>query len=97
MCSQVHGFTWWTMVEAHHIWPKALYPTKAYDPDNGITLCRRCHRKVVHHNWHGQSWRKFVVLWATSYMRRKAIRQWGRDWRTGRITIRQLRKQRKAA
>lgn len=34
--------------EAHHIRAKYHYPEKAYNLDNGITLCWRCHRQVVH-------------------------------------------------
>lgn len=30
----------------HHIRPYAKYPTLRTDPNNGITLCRKCHAKV---------------------------------------------------
>jgi 5-methylcytosine-specific restriction endonuclease McrA len=33
-------------VQAHHIKRWADYPLLRYDLKNGITLCRRCHRKV---------------------------------------------------
>lgn len=33
-------------LEAHHILPKALYPKKIYDVNNGLTLCRKCHKKT---------------------------------------------------
>ncbi len=32
-------------MDAHHIWPFAEYPAKRYDLDNGVTLCRPCHRR----------------------------------------------------
>ena len=34
--------------EAHHIKVKVVHPEFAYDLDNGVTLCWRCHRDVVH-------------------------------------------------
>lgn len=34
--------------EAHHIRAKFHYPKLALDLDNGVTLCWRCHRAVVH-------------------------------------------------
>lgn len=32
---------------AHHIYPKAKYPDKVLDVDNGITLCNLCHHKTI--------------------------------------------------
>ena len=32
-------------LEAHHIYPKSLYPKRKYDLDNGVALCRNCHRE----------------------------------------------------
>lgn len=31
-------------VTAHHIFGKKQYPELRYEVENGITLCRRCHR-----------------------------------------------------
>lgn len=35
-------------LEAHHVVPKAQVPSKKYDVDNGILLCRDCHRSGEH-------------------------------------------------
>jgi hypothetical protein len=52
-------------LNAHHIYPKAIYPSIALEPANGITLCARCHRGCVHaentFNDHG-NWRRFVPM-----------------------------------
>jgi len=39
--------------DAHHIMPKAKFPQYAYDLDNGITLCKECHR--YEHKHYGRS------------------------------------------
>ena len=33
-------------IEVHHIVPYAKDPDIRFDPDNGIVLCKECHRKV---------------------------------------------------
>lgn len=38
-------------LEAHHIYPKSKYPRKAYLLNNGVTLCKGCHREK-HDSYH---------------------------------------------
>ena len=33
-------------VLAHHIKPKEQFPDLAFDVNNGVTLCRKCHHKI---------------------------------------------------
>jgi len=40
-------------VQAHHFYPKGLYPALRYDLDNGIPICLRCH--FLHHTRHDPS------------------------------------------
>jgi len=42
---QICGYKGHDLV-AHHILPFSEYPELRFDPDNGITLCRRCHKKL---------------------------------------------------
>lgn len=35
----------------HHLKPKSLYPKLIFDLDNGITLCRECHKKTDTYGW----------------------------------------------
>lgn len=35
----------------HHIFPVAIYPQIALEPENGVTLCQDCHNLA--HNWGG--------------------------------------------
>lgn len=37
-------------LDAHHIHPIRTHPEKAYDIDNLITLCKKCHDKKVSRN-----------------------------------------------
>ncbi len=59
--------------EAHHVKPKGnpKYAHLAYDLNNGITLCWRCHRDVVHSTWHTF---KIYLHAFVSYMRRKVVK-----------------------
>lgn len=60
MCQREHKATKERRCEAHHIWPKAKYPALALDYRNGICLCQRCHRQVVHKTW--ENWDIFVDM-----------------------------------
>lgn len=53
-------------VESHHIMPKALYPHLAFDLANGVCLCVRCHKGVVHAEKMRDegNWIKFVPMFA---------------------------------
>lgn len=58
--------------EAHHIWPKAVFPELAYELRNGICLCFSCHRAVVHNKW--LLWRQYVQMFTNIAARRRAAR-----------------------
>lgn len=38
-------------LNAHHIKPVAMFPELAYEVDNGITLCDKCHKKEHKHKF----------------------------------------------
>lgn len=59
MCRRPHYVS---ALQAHHIYPKSLYPDIALQLQNGVMLCLGCHQAVVHasdsfrdietiHNW----------------------------------------------
>ena len=52
------------LLEAHHVYPKGKYPDLRLVPENGLTLCRGCHRK-----WHASS-RAWRVWWETVWYER---------------------------
>ncbi len=35
-----------TQLEAHHIYPKSIHPTLAYEKSNGVCLCKKHHKKL---------------------------------------------------
>lgn len=49
-CQVCHGKE--KVMHVHHIRPFSKYPESRYDPDNGMTLCPKCHLDI-----HGGSWR----------------------------------------
>lgn len=64
-------------LNAHHIYPKANYKyiRKAYELDNGISLCWRCHRKLVHTSF--GSCYKYVAMFRNR-MRSKVIKKFNK-------------------
>ena len=46
--------------QAHHIYPKSIYPDRAYDLDNGACVCSSCHHPIVHST--NNSWKKFTYF-----------------------------------
>lgn len=75
MCENKHKIK---EMNSHHVYPKAdpRYAHKAYNLDNGITLCWRCHREIVHTSW--TNWRKFTSIFRNK-MRRKAIKTFNKE------------------
>ena len=65
-------------MNAHHIYPKANYKNfkKIYRLDNGITLCWRCHRELVHNNL--SSHVKFIAMFRNR-MRNRAMNSFNRE------------------
>ena len=68
-------------LESHHIYPKSLYPAKELELSNGICLCLKCHRGVVHSENtfnDGGNWKKFVLMfrWLVSL---KSARQFNQE------------------
>ncbi len=49
--------------QAHHIFPKAVYPQLAYQLWNSICLCTACHLGVIHSSPENES-RMRVLFWA---------------------------------
>jgi len=74
-------------LESHHIWPKAFYPSLALELANGIALCFRCHRSVVHAEQFVDydNWRKFLTMFA-KLMDEDRIQQFN-DTEQARITL----------
>jgi hypothetical protein len=62
--------------DAHHIYPKADYPEKAYDLDNGVAICKDCHYPIVHTS--DKSWRKWTCAFKR-WVNRKAHKAFQRN------------------
>ena len=64
-------------LNAHHIYPKRNpeYSHRVYNLDNGISLCWRCHRELVHSSW--GSWHKYVAMFRNR-MRNKITKKFNR-------------------
>lgn len=59
-------------MQVHHVWPKSLYPDKAYDLDNGIVLCGSCHNGIVHSEnafKDERNWERFVPMFDANLSR----------------------------
>ena len=61
-------------LHAHHIYPKhyTRYHKKAYILLNGISLCSRCHKRVVHTS--NRNWKRFTGMFR-QYQNRKLIKE----------------------
>jgi 5-methylcytosine-specific restriction endonuclease McrA len=46
-CCQLCGTHKKRFLQAHHIRKKSLHPDLAFEVGNGISLCKRCHMKIV--------------------------------------------------
>lgn len=53
-CKQIGG-----KLIAHHIHPYNNYPELQYNLDNGITLCKECHKKTDNFGWKGY-WKDII-------------------------------------
>lgn len=62
-------------LDCHHIDPKSIKPSKAYDLDNSIALCSECHLKVVHSS--DDNHKQFRVIFLR-WVRRKANREFNK-------------------
>jgi hypothetical protein len=67
------------LVQAHHIKPKADYPELAFDADNGICLCKKCHHRITHSD--PRNIRRFVMLW-WPYLNRKVVRLFNKTYQS---------------
>ena len=65
-------------INAHHIYPKAdrKNKEKVYKLGNGITLCWRCHREIVHTST--SSCFKYIAMFRNR-MRNKAIKTFNKE------------------
>jgi len=45
-------------IEAHHIKRWSDFPQLRFDPNNGVTLCKKCHKKVTNSE---DSWESLFI------------------------------------
>jgi len=57
-----------TNSQAHHIYPKSIYPHKALKLNNGATVCEEHHQPLVHIKV--TSWRKWTDFFKRPLMRK---------------------------
>lgn len=71
----VCGRTCRKSAEAHHVYPKASHPERAYDLENGVTVCQDHHQAVVHAQ--DNSWRKWTTFFKryVSYKRNRSFNE----------------------
>jgi len=62
---------------AHHIFPKGIYPELAYMLWNGITLCAKCHGRIIHSSGENES--SFRLHW-WPYMQSNGVTQFNEQW-----------------
>jgi hypothetical protein len=57
-----------------------MFPELAYDDNNGVILCYRCHRVIVHgsNTWDLKSWQRFLPLWESMALAEQGeqLQQW---------------------
>jgi len=56
-------------LEAHHCYPKSMYPDLALQVTNGVALCFVCHRYCVHggNSFDLSNWSKFIPFFKSLY------------------------------
>lgn len=64
-------------MHSHHIDLKSLFPEKAYNLDNGICLCNRCHYEIVHTT--EKSHKKLRVVFKR-HVNRKKYKEFNKKW-----------------
>jgi 5-methylcytosine-specific restriction endonuclease McrA len=55
-----------TYLTVHHLYSKDIYFDKIFDVDNGVTICKKCHRKFHNHYGYGKNtleqWNEFLLM-----------------------------------
>ena len=68
-------------MHAHHIYPKFIYPEKAYDLNNGVCVCSDCHLRIVHTTWTVPSWLKWTDFFKR-WVRRAANQRYNKEYQS---------------